>query len=167
LSTPLLSSPPAVVTTMLEVAEVGPEDVVYDLGCGDGRILITAVEHFNAKEAVGYELRPDVYRKALEDVAKKHLSKRIVVINDDFFRADISRATVITVYLDNFADQKMKAKLEGGASPGTRIVSHDFPMPDWRPVLEFPFQENGNLHMIYLYAVPKSFSATPASSMGL
>jgi tRNA A58 N-methylase Trm61 len=143
---------------MLEVAEVGPEDVVFDLGCGDGRILIAAVELFNAKEAVGYENREDVYDEALQNVAKRHLSKKIRVTNDDFFRADLSRATVITFYLDSFADRKLKAKLEEETSPGTRIVSHDFSMPGWRPRLACSFQENNNLHTIYLYAVPESFS---------
>ena len=158
LSTPLLSSPLAVVWKMLEVAEVGPEDVLYDLGCGDARILIAAVERFNAKQAVGYEIREGVYEKALQDVAKRRLSKKIRVINDDLFRADLSRATVITFYLDSFADRELKAKLERETSPGTRIISHDFSMPGWRPTLECSFQENGNLHTIYVYAVPESFS---------
>jgi predicted transposase YdaD len=65
----------------------------------------------------------------LQNVAKRHLSKKIRVTNDDFFRADLSRATVITFYLDSFADRKLKAKLEEETSPGTRIVSHDFSMP--------------------------------------
>jgi len=65
---------------MLEVARVGPDDIVYDLGCGDGRILITAVEGFRAKEAVGYEIREDVYRRALEEVAKANLCDRIRII---------------------------------------------------------------------------------------
>lgn len=125
---------------------------------GDGRILLAAVERFNVKEAVGYEIREDVYQKALQDVARRHLSKRITVINDDLFRADLSKASVITFYLDSFADENLKGKLERETSPGTRIVSHDFSMLGWRPTLECSFEENGSFHMIYVYAVPKSFS---------
>jgi SAM-dependent methyltransferase len=159
MSTPLLSSPPEVVMRMLELADVGPEDVVYDLGCGDGRILIAAVERFNAKEAVGYEIREDVYEKALEEIAKTNLRRRIRAINGDFFRADLSKATVITVYLDSFANEKLRTKLEKEASPGTRIISHDFSTPGWRPVLQQAFEENNNIHTMYLYKVPTSFSA--------
>ena len=100
---PLLSSPPEVVKRMLEVAEARPGDVVCDLGCGDGRILIVAVEDFKAKEAVGYEIREDVYKNALEEVARMNLQDKIRIINGDFLEADLSRASVITVYLNSLA----------------------------------------------------------------
>lgn len=160
---PLLSSPPEVVRRMLKVAEVGPRDLVYDLGCGDGRILIAAVEDFEAKEAIGYETREDVYEKALEEVAKAHLQDRIRVINRDFFEADLSRATVITLYLDSSTNEKLRVKLEKETSPGTRIVSHDSPIHGWRPLREDTFEEDHNTHTIYLYAVPTSISADKPS----
>jgi len=160
---PLLSSPPEVVKRMLEVAEAGPSDVVCDLGCGDGRILIAAVGDFKAKEAVGYEIRMDVCNNALEEVVRANLQDRIKIINGDFFEADLSRASVITVYLDSFTNEKLRLKLERETSPGTRIVSHDYPMPGWQPLREDTFQEDHNSHTIYLYVVPTSFSAGKAS----
>ncbi len=160
---PLLSSPPKVVKRMLEVAETGPGDVVCDLGCGDGRVLIAAVEDFKAKEAVGYEVREDVYKNALEEVARTNLQDKIKVINGDFFEADLSRASVITVYLDSFRNEKLRLKLERETSPGTRIVSHDYSMPGWQPLREDTFQEDDNSHTIYLYVAPRSFFVDKAS----
>jgi 16S rRNA A1518/A1519 N6-dimethyltransferase RsmA/KsgA/DIM1 with predicted DNA glycosylase/AP lyase activity len=161
---PFLSSPPEVVKRMLEVARVGPDDVVYDLGCGDGRILITAVEGFRAKEAVGYEIREDVYRKALEEVANANLCDRVRIIQGDFFEANLSTASVITVYLNSYAHEKLKLKLEKEALAGTRIVSHDFPMPGWRPAIEDTFQSDCGTHTIYLYMARMSASSDKPSS---
>lgn len=161
---PFLSSPPEVVKRMLEVARVGPDDVVYDLGCGDGRILITAVEGFRAKEAVGYEIREDVYRKALEEVARANLCDRIRIIQGDFFEANLSTASVITVYLNSFAHEKFKLKLEKEALAGTRIVSHDFPMPGWRPAIEDTIQSECGTHTIYLYMARMSASSDKPSN---
>jgi len=154
---PFLSSPPEVVKRMLKAAEVGPGDVVCDLGCGDGRILIAAVEVFKAKEAIGYEIRENVYKNAIGEVTRANLRERIRIINRDFFEADLSRASVITVYLNSFTNEKLKLKLEKEASPGTRIVSHDFPMPGWRPLIEDRIQDDYSSHTIYLYVVPAAF----------
>ena len=156
---PFLSSPPEVVRRMLKVAQVKPDDVVCDLGCGDGRVLIAAVEDFKAKEAVGYEIRDDVYKKALEEVGKANLQERIRIINSDFFEANLSRPSVITIYLNSSTNERLKQKLEKEASPGTRIVSHDFSMFGWRPQKEDIFEEDNNSHTIYLYVVPAAFSA--------
>jgi len=153
---PFLSSPPVVVERMLKLAMVRPGDVVYDLGCGDGRILIAAVEGFKAKEAVGYEIRDDVYKKALEEVTKANLQERIRIVNDDFFEADLSRPSVITLYIDSLTNEKLKRKLEKETGPGTRIVSHDFPMPGWQPLIEDTTPDHS--HTIYLYVVPAAFS---------
>ena len=164
---PFLSSPPEVVKRMLEVAAVGPSDIVCDLGCGDGRILIAAVEGFKAKEAIGYEMREDVYKKALEEVTGANLQERIRIINGDFFEANLSRPSVITVYLNSFANEKVKLKLEKEASLGTRIVSHDFSMPGWRPMIEDTLQGDYASHTIYLYVVPAAFSAdNPCNKTG-
>ena len=153
---PFLSSPPEVVKRMLKLASVGPGDVVYDLGCGDGRILIAAVEAFKAKEAIGYKIRDDVYKKALEEVTKANLQERIRIVNSDFFEADLSRPSVITLYVDGLTNGKLKQKLEKETSPGTRIVSHDFPMPGWQPLIENTFPDHS--HTIYLYVAPAAFS---------
>jgi len=153
---PFLSSPPEVVRRMLKLARVGSGDVVYDLGCGDGRILIAAVEVFKAREAIGYEIRDDAYKRALEEVAKADLQERITIVNKDFFEADLSRPTVITLYIDSLTNEKLKRKLEKETRPGTRIVSHDFPMPGWQPLTEDTFPDHS--HTVYLYVVPAAFS---------
>ena len=153
---PFLSSPPEVVKRMLKLASVGSGDVVYDLGCGDGRILIAAVEVFKAKEAIGYEIRNDAYKRALEEVAKANLQERIRILNNDFFEADLSRPSVISLYTDSLTNEKLKRKLEKETAPGTRIVSHDFPVPGWQPLAEDTLPDHS--HTIYLYVVPAAFS---------
>jgi SAM-dependent methyltransferase len=157
-SVPYVPSPEDVVKRMLKLTEVRSGDIVYDLGCGDGRILIAAVESFEAKEAVGYEISEDVYKKALQQVAKVNLQERITIINKDFFEADLSRANVITLYLNNFTNEKLRPKLEKEALPGTRIVSHDFSILNWRPIIQDTFRDEYSVHTIYLYAVPTAFS---------
>src|SRR3972149_1436 len=96
---PYVPSEPEVVRKMLDVARVGPEDVVYDLGCGDGRILVMAVKEFGAEKAVGYELKEGLYKSTLGEIEHQKLKDRINLINGDLFEADISQATVITLYL--------------------------------------------------------------------
>jgi SAM-dependent methyltransferase len=153
-SVPFVSSPEHVVKRMLKLANVKSDDIVYDLGCGDGRILIAAVESFGVKEAIGYEISEDVYKKALQQVAKVNLQERIRIINRDLFEADLSRANVITLYLNNFTNEKLRPKLEKQALPGTRIVSHDFSVLNWRPIIEDTFRDEYSIHTIYVYTVP-------------
>lgn len=140
------------VRRMLETANVGPKDVVYDLGCGDGRILIMAAKLFNAKKAVGYEIRKDLYEAALKEIESQDLGKKITLINGDLFNADISEATVITLYLTYGANNKLRPKLEKETRPGTKIVSHNFEMPGWQPTRKETFQGDA----IYLYVIPGS-----------
>ena len=146
---PFVASDHEVVRRMLQVAGVGPDDVVYDLGSGDGRILFTAVKEFGARKAVGYEIRKDLIERCLEQVRIQNLQDRIKVYRADLFKADISEATVITLYLTSSANQRLRPKFEREARNGTRIVSHDFDIYGWRPVLK----ENFKGHTIYLYVV--------------
>ncbi|MEM3507263.1 MAG: rRNA adenine N-6-methyltransferase family protein [Candidatus Bathyarchaeia archaeon] len=150
---PFVSSPPEVVKKMLEIANVGPNDVVYDLGCGDGRILFMAVKDFNAKKAVGYEIREDLYKSTLSEIQKQNLIGRVQVINKDLFKADISEATVITLYLTSIANERLKQKLIDEARYGTRVVSHDFRIAGWQASKE----ESFNNHVIYLYTLPYAY----------
>lgn len=149
---PFVASPPEVVKKMLEVAGVGPSDTVVDLGCGDGRMLVTAVSDFGAKLAVGYELREDLYRTDLRLVELKNLVGRVRLVNGDLFGADLSDATVVTLYLTSTANERLKPKFEKETRPGTRIVSHDFSMNGWKPAKV----ERFNGHTIYLYVMPEA-----------
>ena len=128
---PYVPSQPEFVRKMLQVSRVGPDDVVYDLGCGDGRILIMAVKEFGAEKAVGYELREDLYKSTLREIKRQNLKERINLINGNLFEADISEATVITLYLSASGNERLKPKLAKEARPGTRVVSQDFRMNGW------------------------------------
>jgi len=150
ITVPYVPSPPEVVDKMLELAGVMPKDVVYDLGCGDGRLLLAAVKKFGARKAVGYEIRRDLYEELVKTVAREGLSSRIIVFNEDMSKADLSEATVLALFLTTTANEKIKPKLEAELKPGTRIVSHEFTFKDWVPqkVAELSW------HKIYLYIVP-------------
>ncbi len=139
---------------MLEVAKAGREDVLVDLGCGDGRILATAVKDFGVRSASGYEIREDLFKTASGEVEKLNLTNKIHIYNRDLFQADLKDATLITLYLTTYANERLKPKLRAEARPGSRIVSHDFMINGWRPSKK----ENYNEHTIYVYSVPESYS---------
>ncbi len=147
---PYVSTSLEVVNRMLKLAKIMPSDIVYDLGCGDGRILIAAVKDFNAKGAVGYEINPSLYKTASDNIKKNNLHDRIELFNEDLFKADLSRATVITLYLTSWANEKLKPKLENEIKSGTRVVSHDFSIHGWQPKIKDGFQG----HAIYVYEGP-------------
>ena len=138
---------------MLELAEVGPQDVVYDLGCGDGRLLVLAAESFEAKRAVGYEIRGDVYKTALREIQARNLKEKVTIVNADLFDADLSEATVVALYLSYGANKALEPKLRREARPGTRVVSHDFEIPGWRSIRK----EKLHGDSIYLYIIPESY----------
>lgn len=154
---PYVPTPQNIVRKMLELAKAGPDDVVYDLGCGDGRVLFTAVEEFNVKRAVGYEINPYMSESTQRKVAEKGLNGRVEVINENFFLADISAASIITLYLTTSGNSKLKPKFERELRPGTRVVSHDFPMHGWTTVKSGSTDYyEVNSHRIYLYRLPEA-----------
>ena len=126
-------TPDAVVSAMLEVAQVGPGDVVYDLGSGDGRIVIEAARKYGAR-AVGIELDPDLNKKALKNAQKAGVADKVSFVRADFFKTDLSEATVVTLFLSPNINARLESKLRRELKPGARIVSHRFPMPPaWKP----------------------------------
>jgi predicted RNA methylase len=137
---------------MLEVAKVGSNDVVFDLGCGDGRILITAVKDFGARKAIGYEMRGDLYKQTLNEIIKQDLTDRITVINEDLLKADLAQATVITLYLTTSGNERLRPKLENEIKNNARIVSHDFSITKWYHSIKEDFYS----HSIYLYVMPEA-----------
>jgi precorrin-6B methylase 2 len=126
-------TPPEVVAAMLKVAKVGPGDVVYDLGSGDGRIAIAAVKDFGAARATGIDIDPQRIKEAMVNHAAANVGDRVRFLNQDLFETNISEATVVTLYLLPSLNLKLIPKLNKELKPGTRIVSHAFDMGDAKP----------------------------------
>ena len=149
---PFVATPPEVVHRMLKLAKVSPSDTVMDLGCGDGRILLSALSDFGARMAVGYEIRGDLIKEALAMFESKNLIDRVKLIKGDLLSADLSEASVIAIYLTGTGNDKLRSKFEEEVKPGTRIVSHDFGVDGWKPAKVECFGG----HKIYLYIMPEA-----------
>jgi len=126
-------TPYEAVEAMLKVANVGKSDVVYDLGSGDGRIPIMAVQKYNAARAVGIDINPDRIKEAEANLKAAGVGDRVRFLNEDLFEANIGDATVVTLYLLPTLNIKLLPKLLAEVKPGTRIVSHSFDMGSWKP----------------------------------
>jgi SAM-dependent methyltransferase len=149
LDVPYVPSPNAVVEGKLKLAGVKANDTVYDLGCGDGRIVITAAKTYGAK-AVGVDIDPERIREARANAKSAAVEEKVRFEENDLFQADIAGATVVTLYLLPSVNERLKPKLLKELKPGTRIVSHSFDMGDWRPDKE-EIVDGRNL---YLWIVP-------------
>jgi len=153
---PYVVAPEHAVDKMLEMASLKQGETLYDLGCGDGRILIAAAERFKVK-AVGIEISDRLARSAAENVRKKGLQNQVKVIHGDFMRTDLSAANVVTLYLATTANDTLRPNLEKFLHPNTRVVSYDYPIPGWKPIdTAMSGGSHGATHMIYLYEVPDS-----------
>lgn len=144
-------TPWAIARQMLEAADVQPSDVVYDLGSGDGRISIMAAQEFGAR-AVGIELDEKLCRHAQEKTVEYGLQDRVRFRQEDFFKADLHDATVVTLYLLTQVNGYLGPKLASQLKPGSRVISLDYPVPGWRAEKEFPARSEGNVdYTLYLY----------------
>ena len=157
---PYVPSPQSVVSDMLRYAEVGPNDFLIDLGSGDGRIVLTAAKVFGAR-GFGVEIKDDLVKKSNEAAAKEGLADRARFLKQDLFTTDLSQASVITMYLLPDTVNLLKDKFMRELKPGTRILSHDYPLTGWIPEkyvqmdLEDKVQISGvTTTLIYLYVVP-------------
>jgi SAM-dependent methyltransferase len=144
-------TPPEVVAQMLTVAAVSPGDVVYDLGSGDGRIVIAAVRDYGAARGVGIELDPIRNREADANARAAGVSDRVRFEANDLFEADLSAATVVTLYLLPDINRRLAPKLRA-LKPGTRIVSHNYDLgPTWKPEKRIVLDRD----VVYFWKVPK------------
>jgi SAM-dependent methyltransferase len=151
---PYVPTPLDVVQRMLEVAKVAPDDMVYDLGSGDGRIVIMAAQKFQAR-AVGVELDPNLYKQSFDHVKELGIEDRVTILHENMFRVDVHRATVVTLYLLTSVNERLRPQLEKQLRHGARVVSHDFMIPGWETEKEEEFvSKNGVSHKIYLYIRP-------------
>jgi predicted RNA methylase len=149
---PYVPSPQEIIDRMLEVAQARQGDTVIDVGCGDGRILITAVQKFRAK-AIGIEIDAKIAAQASDTILKLGLQNKARVVRADVFDADLSQADVVTLYLTTSFNEKLRPKFEKSLKPGTRVVSHDYGIRGWNPVEVEEVFVHGRRHRIFLYVV--------------
>ena len=150
-------TPQVVVDKMLELAEVKKGDVVYDLGCGDARILVTAAKKYGVK-GYGYDIDPERIKDSLENVKKNHVEELVTIKKADIFTLDLKEASVVTLYLLPDLNVKLMPQLEK-LKPGSRIVSHDFDMKGAKPKQKVTLKAKNHMgiegeHTVYLWVVP-------------
>jgi len=151
---PYYPTPLFVVEKMLEVADVSPRDVVYDLGSGDGRIVIRAAQKFGAR-AVGIEINPTLWQESSDRIAKLGLEGRARILHEDMFKTSIRPATVVTLFLLTGVLEELRPQLERELRPGTRVVAQEFSVPGWEPQKVVRVKsEAGVSYTIYLYIRP-------------
>src|SRR5579875_424616 len=150
---PYVVAPEHAVDKMLEMANLKPGETLYDLGCGDGRIIIAAAKRYKVK-AVGVEISEQLARKAVENARKAGVENDVKVIHQDFMRTDLSDANVVTLYLATTANDTLRPNLERYLRPKTRVVSYDYPIPGWKAIETAETEgHHGDTHVIYLYEV--------------
>ena len=143
-----------IVDRMLTIAKVGKNDVLYDLGCGDGRIPITAAKRYGTR-GIGVDIDPARITEANDNAKKAGVTNRVKFVQQDLFQTDIKDATVVTLYLLPDVNLRLKPKLLSELKPGTRVVSHNYDMgDDWKPLKSETITVDGTDHYIYYWEVP-------------
>jgi len=148
-----VASDMAVVSEMLRLAAVGPGDVLYDLGCGDGRIVVTAAQRHGVR-GVGVDLDPARIREARANAERAGVGDRVRFIEGDLFATDLREATVVTLYLGQEVNLRVRPKLLREMRAGARIVSHDYDLGDWPPDDTAEVALANRVHRLYLWRVP-------------
>ena len=156
---PFVPTPEKVVAVMINMGDVGKDDVLYDLGCGDGRIVITAAAELGT-HGVGIDIDPERIRECRENAVKADVVDKVSFYEHDLFDADISDATVITLYLLTNVNIRLRPKILREVKPGTRIVSHNYAMGEWEPDLSCKVNGEMNVHTVYYWVVPADVSGT-------
>jgi protein-L-isoaspartate O-methyltransferase len=159
---PFAATPAAVVDEMLKLAGVGPSDYVIDLGSGDGRLVIAAVKKFGARGGFGVDIDESLVDYANRKAAEDGVADRVKFHVRDLFDTDVRQATVVTIYLLPIAMDRLERKLASELAPGTRVVSHDFPLRGWRAervvALDVPEKNDytgRRSTALYFYVVPR------------
>jgi len=171
---PFVPTPEQVVMEMLKMANVNKNDVLYDLGCGDGRIVITAVKKFGCR-GVGIDIDPQRIKESRENAKKQGVSNKVKFLQENLFTADISEATVVTLYLLSEVNLRLRPRLFTELAPGTRVVSHEFSMGKWepevsvtvktgeKPVVDYwdqDVEDYWNSHNVLFWIIPANVSGT-------
>jgi hypothetical protein len=158
LDVPYVPTHESLVDEMLRMAKVGKNDVLYDLGSGDGRIVITAAQRFGTR-GVGYDLDPERVSEARENARRAGVTDKVRFEQQDIFTARIADATVVTMYLLPDVNLKLRPKLLAELKPGTRIVSHNYDLGDWQPLQRKEMDVTGINHTLFLWVVPSRAGA--------
>lgn len=149
---PPIPTPQLVVEKMLQASHVKPGETVYDLGSGDGRIVITAAQKFGAK-AVGVEIVPDLCDKARERVKALGLEDKVSIVQGSALRVDLSAADVVTMYFLTSSNERLRPNLEHWLKPGARVVSNEFQIKGWKSVETVRVKDGSMEHTIYVYEI--------------
>jgi predicted O-methyltransferase YrrM len=154
LDVPYVPTHESLVEEMLSMARVTGNDVLYDLGSGDGRIVITAARKFGTR-GIGYDLDPERIKEARENARRAGVTDRVRFEQQDIFTAKIADATVVTMYLLPDVNMRLRPRLLSELKPGTRIVSHNYDLGDWQPVQRKEMDVTGINHTLFLWIVPQ------------
>jgi predicted O-methyltransferase YrrM len=150
---PYVQTPHHVVEAMLKLADVTKDDVVYDLGSGDGRIVIAAARDFGAR-GVGIEIDPRLVAESNRWAMRDRVADRVRFVQQDLFQTDLTPATVLTLYITRELNLRLRPKILHQLRPGARVVSHRFDMGDWAPDREVRIDVNGSQETLYLWVIP-------------
>ncbi len=157
---PFVPTPPKVVERMLRLADVTSRDTVFDLGSGDGRIVITAAQEFGAR-AIGVELDSGLVFKTRQRIKELKMEDRAEIVEGNLLDVDLSSASVVTLYLLTSSNLQLKPKLEASLKPGTRVVSHDFQIQGWTPISTETLRGEAREHKIFVYEIGKHSQPAP------
>jgi len=152
---PAIPTPQFLVERMLDAGHVRPGEMLYDLGSGDGRVVITAAQKYGAR-AVGIELMPDLCKKARERIMTLGLADRIRIIEDSALRVDLSPADVVTMWFLTDSNERLRPALEKHLRIGARVVSNQFPIRGWKPVEMLQIKSGRMDHTIFVYEIGKN-----------
>jgi SAM-dependent methyltransferase len=153
LDVPYVPTPERVVDEMLKLAKVTKDDMVYDLGCGDGRIVVTAAKQYGAR-GVGVDIDPKRIRESNANARKAEVTDQVRFVRGDLFKMDLKDATVVTLYLLPEINVKLRPKLFRELKPGTRIVSHDFDMGEWKPEKTVQVRVDTSEYTLHYWTIP-------------
>src|SRR5687767_5310746 len=159
---PYVPTPQNVVDEMLKLAGVTKDDVVYDLGCGDGRLVITAVKKFGAQRGFGVDIDPQRITEGNANAKAAGVTDRVTFAAQDLFQTDLKDATVVTLYLLPEVNLRLRPKLLSDLRPGTRVVSHSFDMGDWKPEKTVTVKPGGQ--RLYFWTIPAKTSQSAPSA---
>jgi SAM-dependent methyltransferase len=159
LDVPYVPTRPEVVAKMLDMAKVGKDDILYDLGCGDGRIVITAAKLYGT-HGVGIDINPERIKESQENAEKEGVTSLVKFFQQDLFETDFHEATVVSLYLLSSVNLRLRPILFSQLRPGSRVVSHDFSMDTWKPDDSAVVEEGGRTHDVFFWTIPANASGS-------